>query len=68
MLAFWAGRRYPGHNMDVSGVSAGTMDIAANGTSAIALSVLKGTESLVADEMTRLLSSIGVGSNVNTSA
>jgi hypothetical protein len=54
--------------MDVSGVSAGTMDIAANGTSAIALSVLKGTESLVADEMTRLLSSIGVGSNVNTSA
>lgn len=54
--------------MDVSGVFAGTMDIAANGTSAIALSLLKSTQSLVADEMTRLLSSLGVGSNVNTSA
>lgn len=55
--------------MDVSGVpAAGTMDIAANGTSAVALSVLKGTEQLAVDEMTRLLSSLGVGGNVNASA
>lgn len=54
--------------MDVSGTSAGTMDIAAAGTSSIALSVLKSTESLVSDEMTRLLASIGVGANVNASA
>ena len=54
--------------MDVSGLSAGTMDIAAAGTSSIAMSVLKGTENLVADEMQRLFASIGVGANVNASA
>ncbi len=54
--------------MDVSSASSATMDVAAAGTSAIAVSVLKSTENLMADEMTRLLSSIGVGSNVNASA
>jgi hypothetical protein len=44
------------------------MDIAAAGTSSIALNLLKSTENLVADEMSRLLSSIGVGANVNASA
>ncbi len=32
------------------------------------MSVLKGTENLVADEMQRLFASIGVGTNVNASA
>lgn len=44
------------------------MDIAANGTSQIAMSVLAGTERLVADEMNRLMASIGVGANFHASA
>jgi hypothetical protein len=53
----------------VSGVSGGaTMDFAAAGTSAVAMSVLKSTENLVADEMSRLMASLGVGAHVNASA
>jgi hypothetical protein len=53
----------------LAGVSGGaTMDLAAAGTSAVAMSVLKSTENLVADEMSRLMASIGVGTRVNTSA
>ncbi|HEY6236954.1 MAG TPA: hypothetical protein VIW69_17765 [Candidatus Elarobacter sp.] len=51
------------------GVSGGaTMDLAAAGTSAIAMDVLKSTENLVADEVTRLFASLGLGSKVNASA
>jgi hypothetical protein len=53
----------------LSGAAGGaTMDLAAAGTSAIAMSVLKSTENLVADEMARLMASIGVGTKVNASA
>ena len=53
----------------LSGVSGGaTMDLAAAGTSAIAMDVLKSTENLVADEMSRLMASLGIGSKVNASA
>ena len=44
------------------------MDLAAAGTSAIAMDVLKSTENLVADEVTRLFASLGLGSKVNASA
>ena len=44
------------------------MDLAAAGTSAIAMDVLKSTENLVADEMSRLRASLGVGTMVNASA
>jgi hypothetical protein len=54
--------------MDVSALSSGTMNIAAAGTSAIALSVLKSTERLMVDEVQRLFASLGVGANVNASA
>ena len=51
------------------GVGGGaTMDLAAAGTSAIAMSVLKSTENLVADEMARLMASLGVGTKLNASA
>jgi hypothetical protein len=51
------------------GVGGGaTMDLAAAGTSAVAMSVLKSTENLVADEMSRLMASIGIGTKVNASA
>ncbi len=53
----------------LSGVSGGaTMDLAAAGTSAIAMDVLKSTENLVADEVTRLMASLGVGTKINASA
>ena len=53
----------------MSGLSGGaTMDLAAAGTSAVAMSVLKSTENLVADEMSRLMTSLGVGTRVNTAA
>ncbi len=53
----------------LSGVSGGaTMDLAAAGTSSVAMSVLKSTENLIADEMSRLMASIGVGANVHVSA
>jgi|GEM_PF-4285698 hypothetical protein len=53
----------------LSGVGGGaTMDLAAAGTSAVAMSVLKSTENLVADEVARLFSSLGLGTKVNASA
>jgi hypothetical protein len=53
----------------LAGVGGGaTMDLAAAGTSAVAMSVLKSTENLVADEMARLMASIGIGTRVNASA
>jgi hypothetical protein len=60
---------FNGRVMDgITGAAGGAMDIAANGTSAIAMSVLAGTERLVADEMSRLMASIGIGANFSASA
>ncbi len=51
------------------GVGGGaTMDLAAAGMSAVAMDVLKSTENLVADEVTRLFSSLGLGTRFNASA
>ncbi len=44
------------------------MDIAAAGTSLIAMGVLASTEKLMTDEVTRLFASLGIGANVNASA
>jgi hypothetical protein len=50
--------------MDISAVSS----IAANGTSSVALPVLKGVENLQAVQANILMASLGVGTNVNTFA
>lgn len=42
--------------------------IAANGTSMVAVSVLKSTQNLMADEVARLFASIGIGANFNAAA
>jgi hypothetical protein len=53
----------------VSGLSGGAaMDIAANGTSSVAVSVLAGTEKLMADLAARLFASLGIGANVDSRA
>jgi hypothetical protein len=52
----------------ITGVSSGALDIAANGTSAVAMAVLAGTERLMAEEVARLFSSLGIGSNFSASA
>jgi hypothetical protein len=53
----------------VSGVTGGSaMDIAASGSSAVAVSVLAGTEKLMADLAARLFASLGVGANVDARA
>ncbi|MBV8300070.1 MAG: hypothetical protein JO083_11060 [Candidatus Eremiobacteraeota bacterium] len=53
----------------VSGVAGGAvMDIAAGGTSSIAMSVLASTEALVANEAQRLFASLGLGSAINALA
>ncbi len=44
------------------------MDVAAAGTSSVAVSVLASTENLMVDEMSRLMASLGVGANVNAAA
>ena len=49
----------------VSAVSASTMAIAASGTSAVALSVLRDTEQLPQTEINELFGSLGLGTNVN---
>jgi hypothetical protein len=54
--------------MDGITAAGGAMDIAANGTSSIAMAVLASTESLMANEAARLLASIGVGANFSASA
>ncbi|GAC1660150.1 MAG: hypothetical protein NVS4B13_08050 [Candidatus Elarobacter sp.] len=52
----------------ITGAGGGAMDIAANGISSIAMSVLAGTERLVADEAAVLMASLGVGSHFSASA
>lgn len=52
----------------VSAISTSTADIAAAGSSSVATSVLKSTENLMADEMNRLMASLGVGTAVNALA
>jgi hypothetical protein len=52
----------------ITGASSGTLDIAANGTSSVAMAVLASTERLLADEAARLFSSLGIGSNFSASA
>jgi len=53
----------------VNGVAGGAaMDIAAAGTSSIAMNVLASTEALVANEAQRLFASLGLGSAVNALA
>ena len=52
----------------LSGVGGGLTDLAAAGTSAIAVSVLASTEKLVADEAARLFASLGVGGNFSAYA
>ncbi|MGH7716181.1 MAG: hypothetical protein ACREML_09330, partial [Vulcanimicrobiaceae bacterium] len=56
------GRRFP--VMDISSVSS----IAANGTSSVALPVLKGVENLQAVQADILMASLGVGTTINTYA
>jgi hypothetical protein len=52
----------------ITGAAGGAMDIAANGISQIAMSVLASTERLAADETARLMASLGVGANFSGSA
>jgi hypothetical protein len=53
----------------VSGIpGSSAANVAANGTSMVAMSVLKGTQNLMADEVSRLFSSIGLGANFNAAA
>ncbi|GAC1575179.1 MAG: hypothetical protein NVS3B7_07590 [Candidatus Elarobacter sp.] len=52
----------------LSGIGGSAMDIASNGISSLATSVLASTERLVADEAARLLASLGAGAHVNTVA
>ena len=55
--------------MDVNAAaSVSTAMNAATVSSQVNISVLKSTQNLYASEMTTLMSSLGVGSNVNTSA
>jgi hypothetical protein len=42
--------------------------VAANGTSMLAVNVLKSTQNLMADEVSRLFASIGIGANFNAAA
>ncbi|HTD37796.1 MAG TPA: hypothetical protein VK669_09795 [Candidatus Limnocylindrales bacterium] len=44
------------------------MDIAANGTSQLAMAVLSSTEKLMSDEAARLMASLGVGGSFSASA
>lgn len=54
----------------MDGISAvsGTMDIAAGGTSSIAMSVLASTEQFQASVANQLFSSLGIGSAINALA
>jgi hypothetical protein len=52
----------------ITGAAGGAMDIAANGTSSIAMAVLTSTEALVKSETTRLFASMGLGTQINTFA
>jgi hypothetical protein len=53
----------------ISGVgSSSTLDLAAGGTSSIAMAVLASTEQLAADEAQRLFASLGLGSAISALA
>lgn len=52
----------------ITGAAGGPTDIAANGTSQIAMSVLSSTEQLLTDETARLMASLGVGASFSASA
>jgi hypothetical protein len=53
----------------VTGIpGASAADIAATGTSMVAMNVLKSTQSFMSEEVSRLFASFGVGTNINTSA
>jgi hypothetical protein len=53
----------------VTGIpGASAADIAANGTSMIAMNVLKSTQNVMADEVSRLFSSLGLGTTIDASA
>ena len=52
----------------ITGAAGGAMDIAANGVSQIAMSVLASTERLMTDEAARLMASLGVGTSFSASA
>ncbi|HTJ27237.1 MAG TPA: hypothetical protein VMA36_13840 [Candidatus Limnocylindria bacterium] len=53
----------------VTGIpGASAADIATNGTSMVATSVLRGTQNLMADEVARLFASFGIGTNIDATA
>ncbi|HTD33492.1 MAG TPA: hypothetical protein VK665_07525 [Candidatus Elarobacter sp.] len=52
----------------ITGAAGGPMDIAANGTSQIAMAVLASTERLMTDEAARMMASLGVGATFSASA
>jgi hypothetical protein len=52
----------------VGSSSSAVLDIAAGGTSSIAMAMLSSTEKLVADEATRLFASLGLGSAISAFA
>lgn len=54
--------------MDGISPVAGTMDIAAGGTSAVAMAVLASTEQFAGRVAAELFASLGVGANVDASA
>ena len=53
----------------VTGIPAASAAMtAANGSSMVATSVLKGTQNLMADEVSRLFASMGIGASINATA
>jgi hypothetical protein len=54
--------------MDVSAISGSTMDIAAAGTSSVAVAVLQSTEQLAATQVDELFASLGLGTAINAFA
>ena len=52
----------------VSTVGSSAVDLAAGGTSSIAMAVLSGTEQLMADEAQRLFASLGLGTAISAFA
>ncbi|MGD0050922.1 MAG: hypothetical protein ABSD03_03755 [Vulcanimicrobiaceae bacterium] len=52
----------------ISAVTGSTMDIAAAGTSSVALDVLRNTEQLAATQVDELFASLGLGTAINAFA
>jgi hypothetical protein len=69
-LLGWTASWYDDATMDgVTGIPGGAAaEIATNGTSMVAVSVLKGTQNLMADEVSRLFASFGIGTKVDATA